>query len=776
MRPAATMRAAWHGLTGRPLQAIIIGLVALASTAASALALGMSVEANAPFDHAFARDHGAQVAITVDTAKVTPAQLTATTRLREVTAAAGPFPLTQVSARITLAGAAGALNQQVVLTGRATPGGPVDDLALDAGRWATTTGQVVWARSRTSLPVTVGQTITVTSVPGSPRLTVVGIATSVTGTAQAWVVPAEITALRGPGVAQMLYRFASAATTTAIAADVSAIRGALPRGTLLGTPQSYLTARQQAASQIAPFSPFIVAFGVIALVMSVMIVVNVVSGAVVAGTRRIGVLKSIGFTPSAVVGAYVLQVALPAAAGCVAGAVLGDVLSVPLLSLNASVYGVGVLLMPTWVVVTVPLGMLALTCVAALVPALRAGRMSTVRAIATGRAPRAAHGYAVYRLFGRIPAAPRTLLIGLAAPFARPARTCLTLAAILFGAIAVTFGVGLGTSVSRAAADLSGSKTQPVQISPPAGALTAAQQHAIVAALNRQPGTAHYTAETDDQLPVPGLADPISVTSYPGTASWTGWALISGQWYTGAGQADVNTFFLTATGTRVGGTYTLTAGRRQETVRIVGEVLDTQGHASDMFMSTGTLSALAPGLGIDQDDVGLRPGTNPQSYANALSARLGPKLDVSATTDAPVFASVLVLDAVLTVLLIAVAGLGVLNTAVLQIRERAHDLGVFKAVGMTPGQTLAMVVSSAAGIGVIAGLIAIPAGVALHSYLVPVMGHAGGTNVPGSLLSVYSPAELAVLALAGLVIAAIGALGPAAWVARTRTATTLRAE
>jgi putative ABC transport system permease protein len=123
-----------------------------------------------------------------------------------------------------------------------------------------------------------------------------------------------------------------------------------------------------------------------------------------------------------------------------------------------------------------------------------------------------------------------------------------------------------------------------------------------------------------------------------------------------------------------------------------------------------------------------------------------------------------------------VAGLGVLNTAVLQIREHAHDLGVFKAIGMTPRQTLAMVVSSAAGIGAFAGLIAIPAGVALHRYLVPVMGHAGGTNVPGTLLSVYTPGELVLLALGGLVIAAGGALGPATWVARTRTTTALRAE
>lgn len=48
----------------------------------------------------------------------------------------------------------------------------------------------------------------------------------------------------------------------------------------------------------------------------------------------------------------------------------------------------------------------------------------------------------------------------------------------------------------------------------------------------------------------------------------------------------------------------------------------------------------------------------------------------------------------LTLLLSIAAGLGVLNTVVLQTRERVHDLGVFKAVGMTPLQTVAIVLSS----------------------------------------------------------------------------------
>jgi putative ABC transport system permease protein len=76
----------------------------------------------------------------------------------------------------------------------------------------------------------------------------------------------------------------------------------------------------------------------------------------------------------------------------------------------------------------------------------------------------------------------------------------------------------------------------------------------------------------------------------------------------------------------------------------------------------------------------------------------------------------------------------------------------------------------------VAGLVATPAGVALHRYIVPVMGHAGQTNVPSTLLSVYAAGELVLLALSGLLIAAAGALGPAGWAARVRTATALRAE
>jgi len=86
------------------------------------------------------------------------------------------------------------------------------------------------------------------------------------------------------------------------------------------------------------------------------------------------------------------------------------------------------------------------------------------------------------------------------------------------------------------------------------------------------------------------------------------------------------------------------------------------------------------------------------------------------------------------------------------------------------------VVCSVAGIGLVAGLIAIPAGIALHHYVLPVVGNAAQTAVPPSVLDVYHPAEVILLALSGLVIVVAGALLPAGWAARTRTAFALRAE
>ena len=77
---------------------------------------------------------------------------------------------------------------------------------------------------------------------------------------------------------------------------------------------------------------------------------------------------------------------------------------------------------------------------------------------------------------------------------------------------------------------------------------------------------------------------------------------------------------------------------------------------------------------------------------------------------------------------------------------------------------------------VTAGVIAVPVSVILHSSVVRAMASAGATAIPASYVNVFSPAELVLLALAGLVIGVAGALLPASWAARTPAASTLRAQ
>jgi len=789
--------AARGGLSGRRVQAVVIGLVVLAATAACTLALGLLVDSNAPFDHAFAAQHGAHVTATVTTPG---AARSAAGPPAGVTAVAGPFAETSTAATITVPGGPGGGPQGVMMTqltiaGRGSPGGPVDDLTITAGHWPTQPDQIVLERDRPGPVPLIGARLTVNGAPGSPQLTIVGLATSVTGTADAWVLPAEMAKLhdpRAPLADQLLYRFASAGTTAQVNADIARLRAALPPGALLGA-ESYLTAKLSATRSIAPWVPFIVAFGLIGLVMSVLIVANVVSGAVTAGTRRIGVLKSIGFSPGQVVAAYLIQVGAPALGGCVAGVVAGNLLSVPLLSQTAQVYGVGTLAVPFWVDLAVPLAMLALTGAAALPPALRAARLSAVQAIATGRAPRPSGGYTAHRLLGRAPVArrlPRPVTLGLASPFARPGRTAVTLAAIGFGVVAVTFAAGLATSLDRVAADLSRAAAVPIQVEvpgvPPPGVTLgpggtpspAEQRRAVLAVLRTQPGTARFVGEADDQVSVPGLAGQTRLVGFDGDARWTGYALITGRWYApGTNQVVVNTPFLTASGAKVGDSYVLSSGGRHLTVRIAGEIFEPADGTPEIIGDLPALGRLDPQLVVTQYDVALEPGTDAAAYGAAVLHPLGPDYQVSVQSDSSSqLLAILGLVGALMLLLATVAGLGVLNTVVLQTRERVHDLGVFKAVGMTPRQTMTMVICSVAGTGLAAGLLAIPAGIALHHYVLPVMGHAAQTALPASILNAYQPWEITLLALSGLLIATVGALAPAGWAARTRTATALRAE
>jgi putative ABC transport system permease protein len=608
--------------------------------------------------------------------------------------------------------------------------------------------------------------------------------------------PDQITALTAPGADggfQMLYRLAAADTAEQVEAARAAVQASVPADALTGS-RSWLLTRTSSAGNTVLFVPFLIAFGVLGVLMAVLIIGNVIAGAVGTATRRIGILKALGFTPSQVVRAYLAQALIPASVGAALGVVAGNFLTIAVLAQTNRLYGTTDSGVSWWVDAVVVAGALALVTATAWAAAGRAGRLRTVDALAVGRTPGRRRGHAAARLTARLPL-PRPMSLGLAHPFARPARSATIVAAIAFGAAAATFAVGLAATLNEVQATQSHGDviiypgrhmSGPPPGDPPAGGNgrvspgppPAPDPVAVVQAITAQAGTAAYSGVAQTEVTVAGLTTSAEVAAFTGNNTSAGYRMVSGRWFGQSGEIVVSTPFLTATHTGIGDTIVLTDHGTEVPVKIVGEAFNTENQGMQILTALETLAAAEPELRAEIYNITLKPGTDPAGYVTSLNDTLGSAATAEVAEDdtADFILVINSLTTLLTLMLVIVAALGVLNMVVLETRERVHDLGVHKALGMTPRQTVAMVIASVVVTGLIGGAIGAPVGVMLQRIIVGQMGTNTGFTLPPSVVNIYHPTELVLFGLGGLLIAVLGSLLPAGWAAATRTAVALRTE
>ncbi|WP_030243171.1 FtsX-like permease family protein [Streptomyces sp. NRRL S-350] len=814
------------GVGRRRVQTLVMVLTTMMSVTACILAVGLLVAAQGPYQRSFADQRGAHLSVLYDPAKASPAQLAAAGHAPGVTASAGPYPAVTVQPRSgadTTLPPPGTLLPPATLVGRAKDG-PMDGLRITMGRWVEGPGEVVFLDGHS--PLAVGDSMRFPDLPGQPTLRVVGLAASVSWSADGWVAPEQVAGLTAPGTtpaAQYLYRFARAGTDAEVAADRAAIAAAVPAGALTRAT-SYRPAQAEADRTASTFVPFVAAFGLLGLAMSVLIIGVVVSGAVTAATRRIGILKALGFTPAQVARAYVGQALIPAGIGTALGALGGNLLSVPVLGLAHKALRGGLLGIPLWVDLAVPAVALAAVTGTALAPALRAGRLRTVEALAIGRTapdtkradPRGpargatrgtvrgpargatrgtARGTAgtpgrigatgllarLHNALGRLPV-PRALSLGLASPLNRPGRSATTAAAVVLGTAGVTLCVGLTLSLGLLQDGLEAGHGGQVVVQAPLDGPAEPADHldeaAVAKAIEGRPGTRAWYSSVPTPVAVAGNTGRSEVVAFSGDASWGGYQLVSGRWFRGPGEVVAGSTYLRANQAKVGDTVTLTDHGRSVPARITGEVLTT---GDFVFVDRATLAPLGGTVAAEAIAfrIDLTPGTDARAYADALDGVVRSMGLGAGPGEQHINIVVLAMNTLagtLTLLLAAVAGLGVLNTVLLDTRERVHDLGVLKALGMSPRQTVGMVLTSVCGSGLAAGLIGVPIGILVHHQVMPAMARAAGMGVPAADLGVFDPAVVGPLILGGLVLALLGALLPAIWAARTRTVTALRTE
>ncbi|AUG76549.1 hypothetical protein CFP65_1666 [Kitasatospora sp. MMS16-BH015] len=771
---SAVWRAARAAVRRRRLQTVVIGFVVLVSTATLVVALGLLSTAAGPFDQAFARQDGAHLTTAFDAAKVTDEQLAATAKRPGVTAAAGPYGLAMLE--IHQPGDDQAPPITLATVGRASAQAPVDRIEVWSGHWPTGPGQILVRAQPGQTRYTLGGTVTPTG--GGPALTVVGLASSVGWSADAWVTPGELAALH-PTDRQMLYRLAAHDTDAQLRAGLADLTAALPAEALTGS-QQYLAVRNTAEGSSGTFVPFLVLFGVLGLVVAVLIVGSVVSGAVVAGFRHIGVLKAIGFTPAQVVAVYLVMVSVPAAAGAVLGTGLGDLLAQPILSEAYAGFGSATTSVSPWVDLAALLGMPALAALAALLPAQRARTLSVSQAISAGSAPRAGRGLRAQRLLAGT-RLPRPLSLGMGLVFARPGRSAMTLGAVALGVLSVTVSTGFTLTLQdySHAATRRGSYQLGViaqrGYGPPGSVAATLSDSAVEQLIRGLPGVTGLSAKAVEEVRITGQGASLMVDFARADSPASPWPVLAGRWLDGPGQVEVNGDFLYKRGLRVGDSFTMAVGDRQVPVVIAGEVLATG--MDRIYSNWSTLQLLDPAKRADAYEVSLAPGTDAGPLATRIRAA-DPGL-LAFTDTAETQSSVVVMSGtagLLSLLLGLVAAMGIFNTVVLNTRERRRDLGVLKSIGMTPRQVVGMTVASMATLGLLGGLLGVPLGVLCHRLLAGLTSRAAHVTIPAPMLRVYSAPLLLGLGLAGVLIAVLGALLPARRAARLTIAQVLHNE
>lgn len=779
MRPVLTK--VWGDIRKHRLQTLVVFVISGLAIAVAAMGGTLLAQSSSPYDRAFADLAGPHLVVVFDGRKITRDQIAATASVKGVMATAGPWTVAQVpleKGTTHLAVNVG-FNRQLALTvlGRDAPGGTIDRIDLVRGRWVASAGEIVVTRAYADQnSLSLGNRVTALAPSGKPVLTVVGEAVDVDPRLdRAWVSSGQVASLNAadaPVNFQMSYRFRSAPSRDDIRNAVSELKSVVPDGAVAGYA-SYLDFRDSFNFNTSLVLTFLLAFAAMALASVAVIVSNVVTGAVLANYREIGIMKAIGFSPTQVVMVFVLAMLVPAVAAGLIAVPIGALASKPLLDQAAEAMSLPA---PSPVVPLIDLLALvlpvAVVIAAATLPAWRGGRLSAVEAIVEGTAP---SGRWSASLQGRLGwwKLPRPLAVGIGDAFARPFRAGLTAFAILVSVATLVFASGLYSAIVRfndLFAPANGSTYQ-VTVSRFGGY----SDTAATGLLQQQPETNAVIGHQEVEADLPGKPDPVLLTAFKGDSARLAYNMDRGRWLAGSAEAVIGTVS-NPYHWAVGQTVTPQIAGRQLELRIVGSCY--------CYFSLGidwaAYKLAVPDAQPNDYLVQLRPGVDADAYVKRISAaqpdvlfaevnRANAGLNIEDILNGMVAALALILG--------AIAGLGVFSSLLLTTRERARDIAILKAIGMTPHQVEGMVTASAFVLGAVGAVLGVPAGIVLYNYLVQAMAAVANFTLSNqAIIGEANPVRLFAVAVGGILVALAGAALPARWAARAPVVSVLNLE
>ncbi len=241
----------------------------------------------------------------------------------------------------------------------------------------------------------------------------------------------------------------------------------------------------------------------------------------------------------------------------------------------------------------------------------------------------------------------------------------------------------------------------------------------------------------------------------------------------------VSEAFSNLNGVRVGSRITLPTARGPQPFQVVAVFPDYNAGRGIIAMSRTTYDRFWDDPGVSTFWVYLEPGADPSAVEPKIRALVHEDgLEISDNRallrmSMEIFDQAFAVTAVLRWLATGVACVGVFS-ALLELQlERTRELGVLRALGLTPGQLWAQIVAETGLLGGVAGLLAWPTGILIGWLLTEVINRrAFGWALSLSLSREALLQWLLLALLAGL----LAGLYPAWRMARTHPAEALRCE
>jgi putative ABC transport system permease protein len=749
-------------------QAALMILVTAVIAVSLILANALLWDAANPWQRIFLQSRGAHVWIHVrsgaDTAPLT--------RLDGVTGVAGPYR----TAPADLVRGAEKVSLELRAAGPQLPS--VARPLVRSGRWldpARSDGIVLESSLARAMRADVGGTVTVRARDGATQtMRVLGVADSADQGSYpdwtpglGWVLPTALDRVEpDPAHTQQ-------AIGLRLRDPGSADFTAQQAVTTLGSDQvTQVTTWQQVRSAMGQdnrlLGLLLGVFGLVALVAAALATAGAAGGRVLAQVRDIAMLKTIGFTPAQVVRLFLYEHTALALAGMALGAGAASLFG-PLLP-GALGEAMGV-----WQAEPAHAGALAATgagvvlsiALATALPAWRAGR---IPAAPTVRADRPASGISRLARLALLLKLPPALALGSRAAFHRPLRAGLTVARLAIPIMMITVALGSW-------ATLDGFQDHPRQLGL-AASLTARPSGIDDAAarrlLTQQPAVAAVYPGAEIPALVPGETTTITLRAL-GTADHPyPFALAAGHLVRDEDEAVAGQGALNLMHAKVGEWVRVMAGGTPHILHIVGRDIEPDHNGEMLSVDLGTLAGPDGTPKAQYYALVLRPGANPAAVRSDLLAASHGRLDVRPVANPAAQLGIVRVVVVGLVGVLTLIGLAELVTATASgLRDHIRDLGVLRAMGLTPRQVTAIIVTSTALLTTVAVLAGTGFGVLLSNRLINMEGQASG--VGAGIARMPAPQTLLMAGAVAVAVAACVSVVPATRATRARITTALGA-